>query len=108
MKKIVALLTMLLAFTISANAQEAKSSSAESAKRDVQLASEALGLKSNQQEDFFRLFEKKHDVLLNPNLSADRKSEMSRIVGLKIKASLSEEQLAKLEANPELLKKLQQ
>jgi hypothetical protein len=106
MKKIVALLTMLLAFTISANAQDSKT--AEAAKKDAQSAAEYLGLKSNQQEDFYRLFEQKHEVLQNPNMSAERKAEMSRIVGLKIKASLSAEQLAKLEANPELMKKLQQ
>ena len=108
MKKIFALLTMLLAFSISANAQDAKAKSAEYAKRDAQLAAETLGLKANQQEDFFRLFEQKHEILQNPDLSAERKSEMSRIVGLKIRASLTEEQLAKLEANPELMKKLQQ
>ncbi|HEU0137138.1 MAG TPA: hypothetical protein VFQ50_07600 [Flavobacterium sp.] len=108
MKKIVALLTMLLAFTLSANAQDAKAASAEAAKKDAQSAAEYLGLKANQQEDFYRLFEQKHEVLQNPNMSAERKAEMSRIVGLKIRASLTEAQIAKLDANPELMKKLQQ
>lgn len=107
MKKLVALLTLLLAFTISANAQESKDRYAEAAKKDALAVTEYLGLQPSQQEDFTRLFQMKHETLGDPNLSAERKKEMSRIVGLKIRASLTEAQLAKLDKNPDLIKRLQ-
>ncbi len=99
-------MTLLFAFTISANAQDQKNYE-EAAKKDAIALTEYLGLKETQQEDFFRLFKMKHETLQDPNISEERKNEMSKIVGLKIKASITPDQSAKLDNNPELMKQLQ-
>jgi len=103
MKKIIAVLTLLLAFTVSANAQDRKMNAEEAAKIDAHKMSEYLGLKGTQQDDFVRLFQMKYNTLNDPNLAQERKTEMSRIVELKIRASLTPEQMQKLEANPEMM-----
>ena len=106
MKKIIAVLTLLLAFTVSSNAQDRKMNAEERAKMDAFEMSEYLGLKGTQQDDFVRLFEMKYHTLNDANLSTERKSEMSRIVEMKIRASITPEQMKKLEANPEMMAKL--
>lgn len=102
MKKLIAVLTLMLAFTISANAQDRKMSPEESAKMDAYKMSEYLGLTSTQQEDFMRLFIMKHNSMQNPEMTDERKKEMSRIVDMKIRATLTTEQIQKLDSNPEL------
>lgn len=120
MKKIVTVITLMLAFSFSAAAQEKKQteekkidktekvvlSPTEAAKNDAAAITEFLGLTNNQEEDFSRLFKMKHKLMQDQFATAESKKEMSRIVGLKINASITSEQQAKLNANPELLKKL--
>ena len=61
MKKFIAALTLMLAFTINANAQEKKElTSAEKAKNEAVALSQFLGLNDTQTADFQRLFEQKH------------------------------------------------
>ena len=61
MKKFIAALTLMLAFTINANAQEKKElTSAEKAKKEATALSQYLGLNETQTADFERLFEQKH------------------------------------------------
>lgn len=118
MKKIVTVITLLLAFTISANAQSTQKSIAKDVKEVVTLSPTAagqkdanamadfLGLKDTQREDFARLFEMKHEIMQDANASVERKKEMARIVGLKIEASIDGTQLGKLKANTALYKQL--
>ena len=106
MKKIIAVLTLFLAFSLTANAQDKKVSNEEAAKIDAHKLSEYLGLQGTQQDDFISLFLMKYQVLNDPKLSEERKTEMSRIVGLKVRASLTPEQNQKLDANPALLAKI--
>ena len=106
MKKIIGVLTLLLAFTVSANAQDRKMNAEEAAKMDAYKMSEYLGLKSTQQDDFVRLFGMKYQALNDASLPQERKAEMSRIVEMKIRASVTPEQMKKLEANPEMMAKL--
>ncbi|RTY90248.1 hypothetical protein [Flavobacterium sp. GT3R68] len=120
MKKIVTVITLLLAFTISANAQSnndaqtKKSNSQEvvilsptaAGQKDANALSDFLGLNDTQREDFARLFEMKHETMQNKDLSIERKKEMSRNVGLKIEASIDGTQLAKLKANTALYNQL--
>jgi hypothetical protein len=119
MKKIFAALTLILAFTINANAQEKTQAltaekfqikkelpSAEKGKKDAALLTEFLGLNATQNVDFFRLFEQKHKILEDQNLSEERRKEVARIIEGKIRASLDGYQIEKLEKNPELLKRL--
>jgi hypothetical protein len=106
MKKFIAVLTLFFAFTVAASAQEKKLNNEEAAKLDAHRLSEYLELKGTQQDDFISLFVMKYQVLNDPSMSAERKTEMSRIVELKVRASLTPEQIKKLEANPALLAKV--
>ncbi|MBF0695326.1 MAG: hypothetical protein IR153_09755 [Flavobacterium sp.] len=105
MKKIIAILTLFFAFTVSGNAQE-KLSNEEQAKVDAYKMSQALNLQGTRQDEFVQLFVKKYQVLNDPKMSDERKKEMNRIVELKVRASLTPEQIAKLDASPELLAKV--
>lgn len=107
MKKLIAVLTLFLAFAFSANAQEGRKISAEeAAKIDAVQLSEAVGLQGTQQEDFIRLFVMKHNIMSNPETPEAKKKEMARSVDGKIRATLNAEQMKKLDANPELMAKL--
>ena len=106
MRKLLAIFTFMLAFSAAANAQDKKMSAEESAKLDAIKMAEALNLPATQQADFQRLFQMKHEVMNDPNMSVERKKEMARVVDLKIRASLNQEQIDKLDKNPELLAKL--
>ena len=107
MKKLIAVLTLFLAFAFSANAQESKKISAEeAAKIDAVKLSETVGLQGTQQQDFIRLFVMKYNVMNDANQTAEQKAKMSQVVDGKIRATLNAEQMQKLEANPELMAKL--
>lgn len=107
MKKLLAAVALFFAFSISAQAQESKAatkmSAEEAAKYDAVKMTEALNISASQQADFARLFTMKHQVMMDESLSAERKAEMSRVVDAKIRASLTPEQLKKLDADPKLL-----
>jgi hypothetical protein len=106
MKKIFFALSLMLAFTINANAQENKSNAQENAKKESLELAQVVGISGTQVADFERLFEMKHQTLEIQDLSVERRTEMLRIVDLKIRASLTAEQMAKLEANTALYNKL--
>ena len=106
MRKIAAVITFLLAFTFSANAQEAKLTIDEAAKKDTVELTEFLGLTPEQQVNFVALFRHKHKVLQDATIPAARKEDMSRTVALKINASIDANQQEKLATNPELLERL--
>lgn len=106
MKKLIAVFTFMLAFAAGANAQDKRMSAEESAKLDAIKMAEVLNLPASQQMDFQRLFQMKYEVMNDPQMSVERKKEMARVVDMKIRASLTSEQIEKLDKNPELLAKL--
>ena len=107
MKKLIAILTLFFAISISASAQDKKLSvSSEKAKKEAAELSTYLGLDETQNLNFFRLFEQKHKILETPDLTVERKTELTRVIEAKIRASLDAESMNKLEKNPELFKKL--
>jgi hypothetical protein len=107
MKKLIAALTLILAFSINANAQDKNTTSAyDLAKKQAAELTEYLGLDKVQEENFARLFEQKISVLDNKDLTQERKDEFSRVIEAKIRASLDQNQTEKLEKNKELFKKL--
>lgn len=106
MKKIIATLSFVLAFTIGANAQNKKVSNEELAKNDAVALVDYLGLNNQQSQDFNQLFLMKQEILNNPDASQERKDEMIRIIGLKIEASIDSKQLEKLKSNAALYSKL--
>lgn len=108
MKKLIAVLTLFLAFTISANAQQRNASptSLEKAKKEAAELTEFLGLDKTMNENFTMLFEQKHTVLDDKNVSQERKTELSRVIEAKIRGTLDGKQMDKLEHNEDLFKRL--
>lgn len=107
MKKLIAALTLMLAFSINANAQDKKELTAtEKGKKEAAELTQFLGLTPTQNDDFYRLFEQKHRILEDATLSAERRVEVNKVIEAKIRATLDGVQMEKLEKNPDLLKKL--
>lgn len=107
MKKLIAALTLMLAFSMNANAQDKESPSAyDLGKKQAAELTEYLGLDKVQNENFARLFEQKITVLEDINLSPARRDEFSRVVEAKIRGTLDDNQMQKLEKNAVLFKKL--
>jgi hypothetical protein len=96
MKKLFLTLSLFFALTIGANAQDTKIDPAQAAKKEVSVLSDIVGLTDQQTTDLFRLYEQKYQLLADPKMSAERKSEMNRIVELKVQATLTQEQNKKL------------
>ncbi len=117
MKKIIAVLTLLFAFSVSANAQDKKAVSKTEitkteltpdvlAKKEAEELAKFVGLKSEVIDDYTRLFERKYKLLSHPGLTEEGKSEIKSTIDAKLRASLTPEQMEKLDKNPALLKKL--
>jgi hypothetical protein len=122
MRKLIAAVTLMLAFSINANAQDKKTAvkdvknvkelTAEpldpqtASKKDAGQLGDFLGLNDTEIMNFQRLFEMKQTVLQDKNMSEERKTEMRRVVEAKIRATLDGNQMQKLESNTELFKKL--
>ena len=97
MKKLIAALTLTLAFTISSNAQIKKSTTAEEvveikemasveqnkkeivsiekSKKDAEELTTYLGLNDKQNQDFYRLFEQKYRTIEDKNISDEKRKE---------------------------------
>lgn len=118
MKKIVAALILLLAFSINTSAQD-KVNSAEinasgtntinpetKAKNLTTELTKLVSLDDNVSQGIYNLLKKKYEILDDPNATAERKAEMSRVVEAKIRAGLDTKQTDVLEKNPELLNRL--
>ena len=122
MKKIIAVLTLVLAFTLGANAQDKKGLSKEEIAKTEKLRKELppevagkndaielikyIGLDESKVEIYGRLFAKKHKVLASEGITTEKKAELSRGIEAKLRAGLTPEQMEKLDKNPELLSRL--
>lgn len=107
MKKIIAVIILIVAFSINANAQGKQAlSSADKGKKEAAELTLYLKLNEAQNADFERLFEQKHRALEVPDLSQERKDELAKVIEAKIRASLTIKQTEQLVRNAELFKKL--
>ena len=107
MKKLIAALTLMLAFSINASAQDKNTPSAyDKGRKEAAELSEFLGLDKTQNENFARLFEQKITILDDKNLSPERRTEFSRVIEAKIRATLNQNQMERLEKNTVLFEKL--
>jgi len=106
MKKLAAIFTFLLAFSLSANAQQSGMSADEAAKKDVSELHQVVTLTDSQQQNLVPLFKMKHETMQDATISAERKKEMSRAVASKISSTIDDKQQEKLNSNPELLERL--
>jgi hypothetical protein len=107
MKNLLGALVLFLAFTVNASAQETfkKVDEKVEAKTNLTALSEVVTLQGTLSEDLFRLFEHKYRNL-NENLSAEKKAELAHIIEMKLRATLSDDDMQKIEKKPGLLKKL--
>ncbi|WP_294820261.1 hypothetical protein [uncultured Flavobacterium sp.] len=120
MKKIIALFVIMLAFGVSANAQQKKTAARpataqsasneeairKAAAKDFELLSSIVALTQQQKPTIMELFETKHRTLSTPNLSDERKALFAQNIESKMKSVLDADQIAKVDSNPEMLKVL--
>jgi len=106
MKKIFLVFALVFAFTLTANAQEKRLTSQEAAKKDAVELAELVGLKENQIEDFYRLFERKYEILEDRSITKESKEELEKVMDAKIRATLNEKQMSILESNKEMFQRL--
>lgn len=106
MKKYIAAFAFFLTAAIAMNAQTQEATFQELAKKDMAELAQIVSLQDNQKEDFFHLFEMKHEVTSNKNMSQERKTAMTRVIEAKIRGTLSAQQMAVLEAKPDVLNRL--
>jgi len=104
MKKLVALVTLFLAFAVSANAQEDKNMNAvNAAKADAVKMTEKLSLTPEQQSAFVNLFVMKHQTMNDAGATDAKKKEITEVMNAKIRATLTPAQNQALDNDPELL-----
>jgi exopolyphosphatase/pppGpp-phosphohydrolase len=107
MKKLIAVVTMVLAFTISAQAQDKKAAVNvnDAAQKDVAALLEKVTVDQTLKQDMYTLMVMKHEMLADAKSSAD-KQKVSEMIEHKILSGVSKEQRQTLTSNPELLKQL--
>jgi hypothetical protein len=120
MKKIIALMVVMLGFGFTATAQQRKftvkspttgvQSAADpavtqAAAKDLTALSKTVTLTDVEKQNFKGLFEYKHRELKKA-LTADQKKVLLGSIDAKLRASLTPEQMAKLDANKKLLTQL--
>lgn len=107
MKKFIAIVTMLLAFTVSMNAQERRVSSQQAATNDItKLTAKIKDINPTLKADLTTLMVSKHDGLSNPALSEAEKANLSKHTLRKLMSGLSEAQRNELLKYPELVNEL--
>ena len=106
MKKIIAVLTLLLAFTISANAQDKKVSNEAAAQKDVAALVQKVTIAESLKKDMYTLMLMKHEALADPSATAAEKENISKRFERKILGGLTEEQRAVVMADAALMKQL--
>jgi len=104
MKKLIAAFVFIVAFSLNANAQ---ANASELAKNDVVALSGVVQLSEQNKASFLDIFKQKHEAFAKET-SENKKKIIAKSVDAKLRGILSAEQMAKLDKNPELLKKLTQ
>ncbi|MGH2665678.1 hypothetical protein [Flavobacterium sp.] len=103
MKKLLPILMMLFAFSFGANAQQSKERKPfpeEKAKQETFELTKVIEVDGATQQALFQLFLKKHKDLDNETVKfteAD-KQQLSSIIDAKLRATLSDDQIQKLQS----------
>lgn len=101
MKRIITLLVLFFAFSINASAQDKSVEPEMSAKKDLELLTTVITVENDMHMPFYNLFLKKHKALAEPGITQAKREEISNIIDAKLKASLTNDQVASLEKNQE-------
>lgn len=117
MKRIIALFVVMLAFGLTANAQQKKATAApatnqealnkqasysDAAVKDIATLSEYVKLTADQKVTLKSLFTEKHSYY-GQNLSNERKAVVAENIEMKLKSILEPAQLSKIEGNAQLM-----
>jgi hypothetical protein len=117
MKRIIALFVVMLAFGLTANAQQKKATAApatnqetlnkqasysDAAVKDIATLSEYVKLTADQKVTLKSLFTEKHSYY-GQNLSNERKAVVAENIEMKLKSILEPAQLSKIEGNAQLI-----
>lgn len=101
MKKFIAAIIVMFAFTVNASAQAEKNvNPEEAAKIEAYKMAVELGLEGEKQGDFIMTHVVKKRMETDPQYTPERRAEASRIVQQKLESLLTPAQLEKLRANP--------
>ena len=109
MKNIIKLIILFFAFSINANAQTEKKkfTPEDAAKSNVFELSKAIEINAQMEQALYNLFLGKHTQLMSDEkISEADKKQISYIIDSKIRATLTGEQIAKIELVPGLYQKL--
>mgnify|MGYP000880251933 CR=1 FL=1 len=106
MKKIIAVVTLLLAFTVSVNAQDKKVSSLDAAQKDIAALTAKINISETLAKDLTTLMVMKHDAKSDVTLTPAQKESALQAYERKLMSGLSKEQAEKLKKDPALLKQL--
>ena len=104
MKKVLSVIAFMFVVSLSANAQTQNPK--EAGKADAKALSEYVVINQKQQEELAMYFATRHDAYQVKGLSDARKAALGDYVMTNLQAILTKEQMAKLEANPQLLQSL--
>lgn len=106
MKKLIAVVTMAVAFTVSAQAQDKKAANYnDAAQKDVAALVEKVTIDQTLKQDMYTLMVMKHQMLAEAKSPAE-KQKVTDMIEHKILSGVSKEQRQTLTNNPELLKQL--
>ncbi len=108
MKKLIALVTLLLAFSINANAQAKKVvvSSEQAAKNDITALTAKVKIDATLEKDLLTLMVMKHNTMSDPTLTKEQKENASKGYEHKLMSGLNEAQRKELMKYPDLVKQL--
>lgn len=106
MKKVISVVVLFFAFSLSAAAQDLKVNTDEAAKKDVAALLSKITVSENLKKDFYTLMVMKHESLANPKLTASEKENISKIFENKLMAALTEDQRKELAKYPSIMKQL--
>lgn len=103
MKKLILAFTLMIAFSISTNAQTKKPVTAqEKGRTEASELTKYLGLNEEQNSSVTAVLVQKHQTLEIASLSEERKTVLYQYVDAQLKSYLNADQIKKFESNKEL------
>ncbi|WP_447634946.1 hypothetical protein [Flavobacterium microcysteis] len=107
MKKILAILAFFLAFSIGANAQESHKDEYKAVDADFAALNAVIPVSKKAEKDIKAVLYDKHKFLSSrTDITVEQKEQVSAETKTKLAKILTPAQFQKLNANPQLLKKL--
>lgn len=114
MKKLIAILTLFLAFSVTAVAQNKKSttkqtvkiSSQDEAQKDINALTAKVKISETLQKDLLTLMTMKHDATSDVTLTKEQKDAALKAYEHKLMSGLTEDQRKELLKYPDLVKQL--